>query len=149
MDSSAKITRSVRKEDAEHEWWILDAEGQTVGRLCTRIASLLRGKHKPWFTPHVDCGDFVVVVNAEKIQLKGKRIEQKEYFRHTGYPGGGRVRTFKELLDRKPEFIIEHAVKGMIPKNRLGRQIIKKLKIYKGPGHPHEAQQPKKFEIDD
>lgn len=140
---SQKITRSLRKEDVQHDWWIIDAEGQTVGRLATQVATLIRGKHKPSYTPHVDCGDFVVVINADKIQLQGKRIEQKEYFHNTGYPGGGRMRSFKKLVEEKPEEVIELAVHGMLPKNRLGRVLNRKLKVYRGAEHPHEAQQPK------
>lgn len=147
METSAKITKSVRKEDTVHQWWVVDAEGQTVGRLASQVAALLRGKHKPWFTPHIDSGDFVVVINAEKIQLKGKRIEKKDYFRHSGYPGGTTVRTFKDMMNSNPAFVVEHAVKGMLPKNRLGRKIYKKLKVYIGSEHPHEAQQPKPFEL--
>lgn len=145
MQTSVKITKSLRKEDAVCDWWVVDAEHQTLGRLATRVATLLRGKHKPCFTPHVDCGDFVIVINADKIQVEGKRNEQKEYFHNTGYPGGGRFRGFGELIKTKPCFIIEHAVKGMLPKNRLGRKICKKLKVYSGQNHPHAAQQPKVF----
>lgn len=147
METSAKITKSFRKEDVTRDWWLVDAQDQTVGRVCTQIATLLRGKHKPWFTPHVDTGDFVIVINAEKIKLEGKRVAMKTYFRHSGYPGGQTIETFKELLSKKPERIIENAVKGMLPKNRLGRKIFTKLKVYKGGEHPHEAQQPKVFEV--
>lgn len=142
-----KITRSLRKEDVQSQWWVVDAAGQTVGRLATQVATLLRGKHKPSYTPHVECGDFVIVINAEQIKMEGKRAEQKEYFHYTGYPGGGRVRTFKSLLENKPEDIIELAVKGMLPKNRLGREINGKLKVYRGSEHPHSAQQPKEWEL--
>lgn len=142
-----KITRSVRKEDVQHDWWVVDAAGQTVGRLATQVATLLRGKHKPSFTPHVDCGDFVIVINADKVKVEGKRAEQKEYFHYTGYPGGGRVRSFQQMLENKPEEIIELAVRGMLPKNRLGRVINGKLKVYRGSEHPHEAQQPKSWEL--
>lgn len=146
MEASAKITKSIRKEDVERDWWVVDATGKTLGRLSSQIASLLRGKHKPWFTPHVDTGDFVIVINADKIQLTGKRVEGKEYFHHTGYPGGVKISSFKEMIIRKPEFVIQHAVKGMLPKNRLGRQIIKKLKVFRDGNHPHKAQMPKVFE---
>lgn len=139
------ITKSVRDQDVTRAWWIVDADGQTVGRLATQIATLLRGKNKPLFTPHVDCGDFVVVINAEKIVLEGKRTEQKEYFHSTLYPGGGRFRKFKDLIQTKPEDIVELAVKGMLPKNRLGRVIAKKLKVYRGAEHPHQAQMPKSY----
>lgn len=147
MEPSAKITKSFRKEDVIRDWWIVDAADMTVGRLSTQVATLLRGKHKPWFTPHVDTGDFVIVINAEKVVLEGKRAEQKEYFRHTGYPGGGRTESFKDLKKENPEKIIEHSVKGMLPKNRLGRQICKKLKVYGSDNHPHSAQKPKVFEL--
>ena len=142
-----KITRSLRKEDVQQDWWIVDADGRTVGRLATQVATLLRGKHKPSYTPHVDGGDFVIVINADKVKVEGKRAEQKEYFHYTGYPGGGRVRTFKQVLENKPEDIIELAVRGMLPKNRLGRVINGKLKVYRGSEHPHEAQQPKAWEL--
>jgi large subunit ribosomal protein L13 len=142
-----KLTKSVRTEDAQHDWWVVDAAGQTVGRLATQVATLLRGKHKPSFTPHVDTGDFVIVINADKIQLKGKRVEQKEYFHNTGYPGGGRMRSFKQLIQTKPEEVVELAVKGMLPKNSLGRNIGRKLKVYAGGEHPHTAQQPKTYAL--
>ncbi len=147
METSAKFTKSVRKEDVQRDWWVIDATGLTVGRLATQVASLLRGKHKPWFTPHIDTGDFVVITNAEKVVLQGKRAEMKEYFKHTGYPGGVKIKSFKELLITHPELVMEHAIKGMLPKNRLGRQIFRKLKVYTGSEHPHVAQQPKVFEV--
>jgi large subunit ribosomal protein L13 len=146
VENSSRITRSLRKEDVQRDWWIVDAAGQTVGRLASKIAILLRGKHKPWFTPHVDNGDFVVVINADKIEIQGKRVEKKEYSSHSMYPGARKVKTFKEVKAKNPAFIVEHAVKGMIPKNRLGRKIIKKLKVYNGEDHPHTAQQPQVFE---
>lgn len=147
MENSARMTKSFRKEDVERDWWVVDATGETVGRLATKVATLLRGKHKPWFTPHVDTGDFVVVINADKIELQGKRVEQKEYFSHSMYPGGQKIRTFKEMKAKNAAFVIEHAVKGMIPKNRLGRKVAKKLKVYNGSEHPHSAQQPQLFEL--
>lgn len=147
MSHNQKITNSLRKEDATHNWWVVDAAGQTVGRLATQVATLLRGKHKPDFTPHVDNGDFVVVINAEQIVMQGKRAEQKTYFHYTGYPGGGRVRTFKDLKENKPEEIVELAVRGMLPKTSLGRAIGKKLKVYRSSEHPHEAQQPQPFAL--
>lgn len=147
METDAKITQSFRKEDVVRNWYIIDASNYTLGRLATQVATLLRGKHKPWFTPHVDTGDFVIVINAEKIEVKGKRVEQKYYFHHTGYPEGERIKLFKEVHKNNPEFVITHAVKGMLPKNRLGRQIIKKLKIYKGTEHPHSAQKPVFYEL--
>ncbi|MCO5252109.1 MAG: 50S ribosomal protein L13 [Ignavibacteriae bacterium HGW-Ignavibacteriae-1] len=141
------MTKSLRKEDVTRDWWVIDASEQTVGRLSTQVAILLRGKHKATFTPHVDNGDFVVILNAEKIMLQGKRPEQKTYFRHSGYPGGVRLDTFKDVMNTKPERVLEHSIKGMLPKNRLGRQIIKKLKIYVGNEHPHEAQKPRNLEL--
>lgn len=147
MESSDKITKSIRTEDVKRDWWVVDAEDLVVGRAAARIAVLLRGKHKAYFTPHVDCGDFVVVVNAEKIRVKGKREEMKEYFTHSGYPGRGKFRSFKDLLRKNPRYIVEHAVRGMLPKNRLGRKMIRKLKVYAGPEHPHSAQSPKEFKI--
>jgi len=147
VESSAKITKSLRKEDVDKNWWIVDAENITLGRLATEVAVLLRGKHKASFTPHVDGGDFVIVINAEKIQLKGKRLEQKEYFHHTGYPGAGRFESFKDKLAARPDFVIQHAVKGMIPKNKLGRVIMKHLKVYAGSDHPHAAQMPETYKF--
>jgi len=147
MQQSAYITKSLRKEDVQHDWWVVDATGQTVGRIASQVATILRGKHKPSFTPHVDCGDFVVVINAEKVVLEGKRSEQKEYFHNTGYPGGGRHRKFKDVIKDKPTDVLEWAIKGMLPKNRLGRVIGKKVKIYTGSEHPHEAQQPKPLNL--
>ena len=135
-------TFTLKKEEIEQKWWLIDAEGMTLGRLATEVATLLRGKRKPEFTPFVDCGDFVVVVNAEKINVTGKKIEQKKYYSHSGYPGGLKVNTLKELLDKKPEEVIRKAVWGMIPKGKLGRAVYKKLKVYKGPDHPHYAQKP-------
>ncbi len=143
MDISARITKSFRKEDVVHDWWVVDASGLTVGRIASQVATVLRGKNKPIFTPHVDCGDCVVVINAEKAVFQGKRAEKKEYFRHTGYLGNQVITKMAEMKQHHPERIIEYAVHGMLPKNRLGRQIIKKLKVYAGTEHPHEAQQPK------
>ncbi len=147
METSAKFTKSVRNEDVQRDWWVIDATGLTVGRLATHVASLLRGKHKPWFTAHIDTGDFVIITNADKVVLQGKRAEMKEYFKHSGYPGGVKIKSFKELLNTHPELVMEHAIKGMLPKNRLGRQIFRKLKVYAGSEHPHTAQQPKVFEV--
>jgi len=131
----------------EREWVVVDASGKTLGRLATQIAMILRGKHKPDFTPHCDVGDFVVVVNAEKVAVTGKKMQDKLYHRHSGYPGGLRTRTLTEMLDRRPEEVIRKAVKGMLPRNRLARMQMRKLKIYAGPAHPHAAQQPKPMEI--
>ncbi len=147
MEPSAKFTKSFRKEDVERDWYVVDAADKTLGRVSTQIASILRGKHKPIFTPHVDTGDFVVVVNADKIKVKGKRNEQKEYFRHTGYIGNQKITSFKEMQTKHPARVVEFAVKGMLPKNRLGRQMFKKLKVYAGGDHPHEAQSPKTLEL--
>ncbi len=135
-------TWTAKKEDVEQRWYVVDAEGETLGRLATRIADTLRGKRKPTYTPHVDSGDFVVVVNAEKIGVTGNKLDNKLYRRHSGYPGGLRTRTLREQLDRQPTEVIRSAVKGMLPRNRLARRQIVKLKIYAGPNHPHEAQNP-------
>ena len=138
-------TYSAKPGEITREWYLADAEGKTLGRLATQIADTLRGKRKPQFTPHVDTGDFVIVVNAEKIHVTGNKLDQKRYYRHSGYPGGLRSRTLREQLDRRPTEVLRVAVKGMLPKNRLARQQITKLKIYAGPDHPHEAQAPKPF----
>ncbi len=135
-------TWNAKAEDVERRWYVVDAEGQTLGRLATRIADALRGKRKPEYTPHVDSGDFVVVVNAEKIAVTGKKMDEKLYYRHSGYPGGLRARTLREQLDRRPTEVIRTAVKGMLPRNRLARRQITKLKVYAGPEHPHSAQKP-------
>jgi large subunit ribosomal protein L13 len=131
----------------ERRWYVVDAEGQTLGRLATQIADTLRGKRKPEYTPHVDTGDFVVVVNAEKIAVTGQKLDQKMYYRHSGYPGGLRQRTLREQLDRRPTEVIRKAVKGMLPRNRLGRAQLGKLKVYAGPDHPHTAQSPEPLEV--
>ena len=127
---------------AERKWWVIDAEGKPLGRLASTIATVLRGKNKPTFTPHVDTGDFVIVVNAQKVKLTGRKLEQKEYVRHSGEPGGFRSEPYGALLQRKPELPITKAVKGMLPKNTLGRELLTKLKVYPGPDHPHAAQKP-------
>jgi len=139
-------TYSAKPGEITREWYLVDAEGKTLGRLATQIADTLRGKRKPQYTPHVDTGDFVIVVNAEKIHVTGNKLDQKRYYRHSGYPGGLRSRTLREQLDRRPTEVLRVAVKGMLPKNRLARQQITKLKIYAGPEHPHEAQNPKLLE---
>jgi large subunit ribosomal protein L13 len=141
-------TYTAKPKEIEQRWYVVDAEGQTLGRLATRIADTLRGKRKPQFTPHVDTGDFVVVVNAEKIGVTGAKLQQKRYYRHSGYPGGLRSRTLAEQLERRPTEVIRKAVKGMLPRNKLARQQITKLKIYAGPEHPHEAQAPKPFPLE-
>jgi large subunit ribosomal protein L13 len=132
----------------ERNWLVVDATGQTLGRLATQLADTLRGKRKPEYTPHCDTGDFVVVVNAAKIRVTGNKLSDKVYYRHSGYPGGLRSRTLGEMLERRPEEVIRRAVKGMLPRNRLARQQLRKLKVYAGPGHPHEAQKPKQMEVD-
>jgi large subunit ribosomal protein L13 len=141
-------TYSAKPKEIEQRWYVVDAEGQTLGRLATRIADTLRGKRKPQYTPHIDTGDFVVVVNAEKISVTGKKLEQKRYYRHSGYPGGLRSRTLAEQLERRPTEVIRKAVKGMLPRNRLARRQITKLKVYVGPEHPHEAQNPQPLPLD-
>jgi large subunit ribosomal protein L13 len=133
--------------DRDRTWVLVDAEGKTLGRLATQLADLLRGKNKPEYTPHVDTGDFVVVVNAEKIAVTGKKLTDKRYYRHSGYPGGMKSRSLEEMLEVKPEEVIRKAVKGMLPRNRLARKQITKLKIYTGPEHPHTAQKPQQLEI--
>ena len=135
-------TYTARQGEIERQWFVVDATGQTLGRLATRIADTLRGKRKPVYTPHIDTGDFVVVVNAEKIAVTGKKREEKIYYRHSGYPGGLRERTFAEEIERRPTEVLRKAVKGMLPRNRLARRQLTKLKVYAGPEHPHEAQNP-------
>lgn len=137
----------TKPAEVERQWLIVDAEGQNLGRLATKIATLLRGKHKTIYSPSVDCGDYVVVVNAEKIAVTGNRMDAKKYYRHSGYPGGLREMTMRQQLDKHPERVLELAVKGMLPKNRLGRKMIKKLKVYAGPEHPHQAQLPVTLEL--
>ena len=135
-------TYSAKEADIKRKWYIVDAEGKTLGRLATQVAIVLRGKHKPIFTPHVDTGDHVIVVNAEKIHLTGDKVRQKAYYRHSGYPGGLKSETVKDLLARKPSVIVERAIKGMLPKTTLGKHMGRKLNVYAGPTHPHQAQQP-------
>jgi large subunit ribosomal protein L13 len=137
----------ANSETRERTWYVVDANGKTLGRLATQIAETLRGKRKPEYTPHVDTGDFVVVINAEKIHVTGNKLADKRYYRHSGYPGGIRSRTLGEMLERRPEEVIRKAVKGMLPRNRLARQQLTKLKVYAGPDHPHAAQKPEKLEI--
>ena len=132
----------MRPQDVQRRWWVVDADGQVLGRLASRVAAVLRGKHKPEFTPHVDGGDFVIVVNAEKVRLTGRKLDQKIYRRHSGYPGGLKQETARQLLARRPDQLVRRAVWGMLPHNRLGRRIIRKLKVYVGPEHPHQAQRP-------
>ena len=145
----AMKTYVANAEDRQRDWVVVDASGQTLGRLATQIADVLRGKRKPEYTPHVDTGDFVIVINAEKITVTGNKLSDKLYHRHSGYPGGLKTRTLQEQLDRRPEEVIRKAVKGMLPRNRLARRQITKLKVYAGPEHPHVAQQPQPMEIRD
>jgi len=135
-------TYVANPQTVERRWWVVDASDQVLGRLATRVATVLRGKHKPAFTPHLDTGDFVIVVNADKIKLTGRKWEQKAYYRHSGYPGGIKSFLAKRLRSEHPDRLVQAAVRGMLPKNRLGRKLIKKLKVYAGPEHPHQAQQP-------
>jgi len=145
--SAEYSTKSFKKEDVEKKWYVVDATGKTLGRLATKVATILRGKNNPKFTSHNDTGDFVVVINAGKVKVTGKKSETKVYFHYTGYPGGATYVKYKELIDTKPETIIEHAVKGMLPKNTLGAKLLTKLKVYSGSEHPHKAQKPSVIEI--
>jgi large subunit ribosomal protein L13 len=140
-------TKSFRKSDVERNWYIVDASDKTLGRLATKVASILHGKTKPQFTPHNDVGDFVVVINADKVKLSGKKADTKMYYHNTLYPGGAVFVKYKDMISKKPEAVIEHAVRGMLPKNSLGEKMFKKLKVYAGSGHPHSAQKPKLLEI--
>ena len=142
---SSKIfkTKSLKKEEAKKDWFLVDATNETLGRLSSKVAKILRGKHKPSFTPHVDCGDYVVVINAEKIKLTGNKFEKKEYISHTGYPGGQRIKTAKQIFEKNPTILIEKAIKGMLPKNKLGSTIFSNLKVYNDDVHNHTAQNPK------
>ena len=142
-----KTTVSMREQDVERSWWIIDAEDQTLGRIATEIASRLRGKHKPEFTPHVDTGDYIVIVNAEKITVTGNKAKGKIYYSHTGYPGGIKDMTFEKLIEKAPERVLEKAVKGMLPRGPLGREMFRKLKVYVGANHPHTAQQPQTLDL--
>ncbi len=147
MNTLSYRTISVNKEHANKKWYVIDAEGQILGRLATEVAMILRGKRKACYTPHSDCGDNVIIVNAEKIKLTGNKMEDKYYVRYTGYPGGQRVRTVKEQLGKKPIFVVEHAVKGMLPKTKLGDELFRNLYVYAGPEHDHQAQQPIELKI--
>jgi large subunit ribosomal protein L13 len=140
-------TFSGKKEDIHRDWYVVDAEGQTLGRLASRIATILRGKHKPIYTPHLDCGDYVIVLNADKVRVTGRKMDQKFYYRYSGYPGGLSQISLRDQLARHPERVLQAAIRGMLPKNKLGRQMIKKLKVYAGDEHPHQAQQPKALEL--
>ena len=140
-------TYSAKAEEIERNWYVVDAEGKTLGRLATEVAKILRGKHKPIYTPHVDCGDYVIIINAEKIRVTGNRLDQKIYYRHSGYIGGLKEVPLRTMLERHPERVLQLAVKGMLPKNRLGRKMFKKLKVYASPDHPHAAQKPQVLEL--
>lgn len=147
MDVNSFKTYSARPADVERRWFVIDADNQVVGRLASKVATVLRGKHKPQYTPHIDTGDFVVIVNADKARFTGSKETSKEYFKHSGYPGGVSLRTPAAMRAKKPEFILENAIKGMLPKGPLGRQMYRKLKVYAGPEHPHAAQQPEPLEL--
>ncbi len=137
-----KITRFIKPEDADRKWYVVDAKDQVLGRVASQIAKVIRGKNKPVFTPNMDAGDFVIVINADKVKLTGKRESEKSYFRHSGYPGGVTIKSVAQVRESKPEFMIQNAVKGMLPKTRLGKKLVKKLKVYAGENHPHSAQKP-------
>lgn len=142
-----RTTYMAKPNEVERKWYVVDAEGQTLGRLASEVASLIRGKHKPQFTPHVDTGDFVIVINADKVVLTGKKWQQKKYYRHSGYLGGLKVTTAKEMLQKRPERLVELAVHGMLPKNKLGHALKTKLKVYAGSEHPHAAQKPEVYQL--
>ena len=147
MNTLSYKTISAKKESVEKNWWIVNADSRVLGRVASEVAKIIRGKHKPSFTPHVDCGDNVIVINAEKIRMTGDKMNSKEYISHSGYPGGQKRLSPKQVMAKKPERIFEYAVKGMLPKNRLGRQLFKNLHVYAGDQHPHEAQNPKVLEL--
>ncbi|MGB9597912.1 MAG: 50S ribosomal protein L13 [Candidatus Poribacteria bacterium] len=140
-------TYFIKSNEIQKKWYVVNADGKILGRLTSQIASILRGKHKPTYTPHADMGDNVIVINAEKVRLTGKKANKKIYYRHTGYPGGLKFTSFNDMIKNKPERVIEMAVKGMLPHNRLGRAIMRHLKVYRGPEHPHQAQQPETLEL--
>ena len=142
MNTLSFKTKLANDAMVQHQWYVVDATNQTLGRMCAKIAAVLRGKHKPYYTPHTDCGDFIIVINAEKIILTGNKLEEKEYLTYSGYPGGQKKESAKNLLHRRPDAVIERAIKGMLPKNRLGRSMYKKLFVYAGAEHPHIAQKP-------
>ncbi|MBN1131782.1 MAG: 50S ribosomal protein L13 [Bacteroidales bacterium] len=147
MDTLSYKTFSANRETVQKNWFIVDAQDEVLGRLASKVAKILRGKNKPYFTPHVDCGDNVIIVNAEKIRLTGQKMTDRKYFRHTGRPGGQRIETPESLMQKKPKAVVEQAVIGMLPKNRLGHKLFNNLFVYAGPDHPHEAQQPKKLDL--
>ncbi|MDZ7671398.1 MAG: 50S ribosomal protein L13 [Halanaerobiales bacterium] len=140
-------TYMAKPDEVDKKWYVVDAEGKTLGRIASRIATVLRGKHKPEYTPHVDTGDFVIVVNSEKVTLTGNKWDQKNHYKHSQYPGGLKSKTYRELREKNPQEIIRHAVDGMVPNNKLGKKMMKKLKIYAGPDHPHQAQEPEELEV--
>lgn len=140
-------TVSIKTDEVQRNWYIVDAQGETLGRLVSKIATVLRGKHKAIYTPHVDCGDYVIVINAQKVHTTGRKLLQKRYYRHSGYPGGLTSISLRDQLKKFPERVIEHAIRGMLPKNRLGHEMYKKLKVYGGASHPHEAQKPQVMEL--
>ena len=145
MDTLSYKTKSAKNTEVERQWFIVDADGEVLGRLASKVASVLRGKHKPSYTPHVDTGDYVIIVNAEKIRLTGSKVEDKEYLSYSGYPGGQKAINVKNLLAKQPTKVVEKAVKGMLPKNKLGRAMFKKLFVYAGAAHPHQAQKPEEL----
>jgi len=147
VDTLSYKTKSLNKATVKKEWFVFDAEGQTVGRFASKIANILRGKHKTGFTPHVDCGDNVIIINADKIRFTGNKMNAKEYVFYSGYPGGQRFESVKNMLDKRPTYVVEHAVEGMLPNNKLGRQLFKNLFVYAGNEHPHAAQQPKELKF--
>ena len=147
MNTLSYKTVSANKSTVQKEWYIVDAKGEVLGRLASVVAMVLRGKHKPSFTPHVDCGDYVIVINAEKIKLTGNKMTEKQYVRHSGYPGGQRMQTPEDLLSKKPIAVVEKAVRGMLPKSRLGSELFRNLHVFAGENHPHEAQQPKTLDL--
>lgn len=147
MNTLSYKTKSAKKGEIDRNWYVIDAEGEVVGRVCSKIAKVLRGKHKPSYTPHVDTGDYVIVINAEKVRFTGNKWDQKEYITFSGYPGGQKRRVAKEMLAKKPIAVVENAVRGMLPKTKLGRAMIKKLFVYEGAEHPHQAQQPETFKF--
>ena len=149
MDTLSFKTISAKKSTVQKEWLIIDANDQVLGRLASKVALILKGKHKPYFTPHVDCGDYVIIINAENVRMTGKKMTDRELFSHTGYPGGQKKITPSEMLKKKPESLVENAIKGMLPKNRLGSQLYRNLFVYAGEKHPHEAQKPKKIDLKD
>lgn len=147
MDTLSYKTKSAKKEEVQRKWHIVDGDGEIVGKIAAKIAAVLRGKHKPEYTPHTDTGDYVIIINAEKVKFSGNKMDQKKYLTYSGYPGGQKKKSASEMMDRKPFFIMENAVRGMLPKNKLGRAMFKKLFVYEGSEHPHKAQQPEPFKF--